>query len=158
VPLILEQREIQKILTTYVESILSHTGPDGRIHAKFLQHGTTTGRFSSSDPNMQTLPASNTWGKEVRHGFVASEGHVFIGCDYSQIELRVLAMLSQDTKLKESFERGDDIHATVAAAVFGVSSDNITSEMRRNAKVINFGILYGMGVSALQKNLGTSKE
>ncbi|MDQ5931167.1 MAG: DNA-directed polymerase, partial [Patescibacteria group bacterium] len=158
VPLILEQREIQKILSTYVESLLSHVSLDGRIHAKFLQHGTTTGRFSSNDPNMQTLPAGGEWGKAVRHGFLADEGYVFIGCDYSQIELRVLAMLSRDTRLCESFERGDDIHASVASLVFGVPQSEVTPDMRRNAKVINFGIIYGMGVSALQKNLGTTKE
>lgn len=158
IPLILEQREIQKILSTYVESLLSHVSPDGRIHAKFLQHGTTTGRFSSTDPNMQTLPAGGEWGKAVRHGFVSDKGHIFIGCDYSQIELRVLAMLSGDARLRESFERGDDIHASVASLVFGVPQNEVTPDMRRNAKVINFGIIYGMGVSALQKNLGTTKE
>lgn len=158
VSLILEQREIQKILSTYVESILSHTGEDGRIHAKFFQHGTTTGRFSSADPNMQTLPASGEWGKAVRQGFVAPKGFVFIGCDYSQIELRVLAMLSRDARLVESFEQGNDIHASVASLVFGVPQNEVTPDMRRKAKVINFGIIYGMGVQALQKNLGTSKE
>jgi DNA polymerase-1 len=158
IPLILEQREIQKILTTYVDSLLKHVSDDGRIHAKFLQHGTTTGRFSSNDPNMQTLPAGGEWGKTVRHGFLADKGHIFIGCDYSQIELRVLAMLSGDSRLLESFERGDDIHASVASLVFGVPQSEVTPDMRRNAKVINFGIIYGMGVSALQKNLGTTKE
>lgn len=158
IPLILEHREIQKILSTYVESILSHKDKDGRIHAKFLQHGTTTGRFSSSDPNMQTLPASESWGKEVRHGFMAAPGFVFISSDYSQIELRVLAMLSGDQRLIESFEKGEDIHASVASLVFGVSKKEVTPEMRRSAKVINFGIIYGMGVQALQKNLNTTKE
>ncbi|MEK7227812.1 MAG: DNA polymerase, partial [Patescibacteria group bacterium] len=158
IPLILEQREIQKILSTYVESILEHVGPDDRIHAKFFQHGATTGRFSSADPNMQTLPASGEWGKMVRQGFVAEKDHVFIACDYSQIELRVLAMLSGDKLLRESFERGDDIHASVASLVFGVPQEKVTTEMRRSAKVINFGIIYGMGVQALQKNLGTTKE
>ncbi len=158
IPLILEQREIQKILSSYVESIITHTGEDGRIHAKFFQHGTTTGRFSSSDPNMQTLPASGTWGKEVKAGFITPKDSLFIGCDYSQIELRVLAMLSGDERLRASFERGDDIHASVASLVFGVAQDKVTPDMRRNAKVINFGIIYGMGISALQKNLGTSKE
>ncbi len=158
ISLILEQREIQKILSTYVESILSHTKEDGRIHAKFFQHGTTTGRFSSADPNMQTLPASGEWGKSVRHGFVAPKGFVFIGCDYSQIELRVLAMLSRDARLVESFEQGNDIHASVASLVFGVPQSEVTPDMRRKAKVINFGIIYGMGVQALQKNLGTTKE
>jgi DNA polymerase-1 len=158
IPLILEQRELQKILSSYVESLLTHIAEDGRIHAKFFQHGTTTGRFSSADPNLQTIPAGGKWGKEVRHGFVAKEGSVFIACDYSQIELRVLAMLSRDEKLLESFQQGKDIHASVASLVFGVPENAVTAEMRRNAKVINFGIIYGMGVQALQKNLGTTKE
>lgn len=157
IPLILEHREIQKILSSYVESILSHMDKEGKIHAKFFQHGTTTGRFSSSDPNMQTLPTSDSWGKEVKKGFVVSKEHVFISCDYSQIELRVLAMLSGDKNLLESFERGEDIHTSVASLVFGVDKASVTALMRRNAKVINFGIIYGMGVSALQKNLGTTK-
>lgn len=158
VPLILEQRELQKILSSYVESLLGHVAEDGRIHAKFFQNGTTTGRFSSADPNLQTIPASGEWGKMVRHGFLAKEGYTFIGCDYSQIELRVLAMLSRDARLVQSFEEGNDIHASVAALVFGVKENEVTSDMRRAAKVINFGIIYGMGVQALQKNLGTTKE
>ncbi len=158
IPLILEHREIQKILSSYVESILTHISKDGRIHAKFFQHGTTTGRFSSSDPNMQTLPASASWGKEVKKGFIAPSGYTFLSCDYSQIELRVLAMLSGDARLVESFEKGEDIHASVASLVFGVPQKEVTSEMRRSAKVINFGIIYGMGVTALQKNLGTTKD
>jgi DNA polymerase-1 len=158
IPLILEQRELQKILSSYVESLLKHVSDDGRIHAKFFQHGTTTGRFSSSDPNLQTIPASGQWGKEVRNGFITQKDHVFIGCDYSQIELRVLAMLSRDARLLESFEQGKDIHASVASLVFGVAENEVTPDMRRNAKVINFGIIYGMGVQALQKNLGTTKE
>ncbi len=158
IPLILEHRELQKILSSYLESLLEHIGQDGRIHAKFFQHGTTTGRFSSADPNLQTIPASGTWGRLVRRAFIAKPGSVFISCDYSQIELRVLAMLSGDEKLVASFERGDDIHNAVASIVFGVSSKEVTPDMRRSAKVINFGIIYGMGVSALQKNLGTTRE
>ena len=158
IPLILEYREVQKLLTTYVEALLGHVGSDGRIHATFVQHGTTTGRFSSTDPNLQNIPIKGEGGKEIRHGFIAAPGHVFIGSDYSQIELRVLAIVSGDKALQEAFARGDDIHATVAASMFGVEQHQVTSEMRRSAKVINFGILYGMGVTALQKNLGTTRE
>lgn len=158
VPLILEHRELQKIASTYGSALLEHVKEDGRIHATFLQHGTTTGRFSSLNPNMQNIPASGTWGVKVRHAFVAREGYTFVGCDYSQIELRVLAMLSKDPTLIDTFMRGDDIHTSVAMAVFGVSKESVTADMRRNAKVINFGIIYGMGVSALQKNLMTTKE
>lgn len=158
IPLILEHRELQKIVSTYGTALLEHVQEDGRIHATFLQHGTTTGRFSSANPNMQNIPAGGTWGVKVRHAFVARPGYVFIGCDYSQIELRVLAILSKDPTLIDTFMRGEDIHTSVAMAVFGVSKEEVTPDMRRNAKVINFGIIYGMGVQALQKNLMTTKE
>jgi DNA polymerase I-like protein with 3'-5' exonuclease and polymerase domains/5'-3' exonuclease len=158
VPLMLEYREAQKLLTTYVEAFLTCVGSDGRIHATFLQHGTTTGRFSSVNPNLQNIPAKGEGGKDVRHGFIAAPGKVFIGSDYSQIELRVLAMICKDERLIETFTNGEDIHASVAAAMFKVPQAEVTSDMRRKAKVINFGILYGMGVTALQKNLGTTRE
>lgn len=157
IPLILEYREVQKLLTTYVEALLGHVKEDGRVHATFLQHGTTTGRFSSANPNLQNIPIKGTSGKEIRHGFVAASGNVYIGSDYSQIELRVLAMLSGDEQLIETFRKGEDIHMSVAAAMFNVPFSEVTNDMRRKAKVINFGILYGMGITALQKNLGTSR-
>ena len=157
VALMLEHREVQKLLTTYVDALLGHIKDDGRVHATFLQHGAATGRFSSANPNLQNIPAKGSGGKEIRHGFIAAPGHVFIGSDYSQIELRVLAMLSKDEKLLETFRSGEDIHANVASVMFGVPKEMVTSDMRRKAKVINFGILYGMGVSALQKNLATSR-
>ncbi len=154
---ILEYREIQKLLTTYVESLLSHIKEDGRVHAKFLQNGTSTGRFSSVNPNLQNIPIKSEMGKKIRHGFIASKDHLFIGSDYSQIELRVLAVLSQDSALKKTFENKEDIHSAVASRVFKVPIKDVDSEMRRKAKIINFGIIYGMGVSALQKNLGTNR-
>jgi len=158
VPLILEHRETQKLLTTYVEALLQHKKEDGRVHAQFLQHGTTTGRFSSANPNLQNIPIKDDEGKGIRRGFIASPGHVLIGCDYSQIELRVLAILSGDTRLIETFRRGEDIHASVASNMFDVPIKEVTKDMRRIAKVINFGILFGMGVGALAKNLGTDRE
>jgi DNA polymerase-1 len=158
IPKILEYREVQKLLTTYVEALLGHVQEDGKVHATFLQHGTTTGRFSSANPNLQNIPNKGDAGKEIRHGFIARPGHIFIGSDYSQIELRILALLSGDERLLETFIRGEDIHARVAADMFSVSPDAVTSDMRRKAKVINFGILYGMGVTALQKNLGATRE
>jgi DNA polymerase I-like protein with 3'-5' exonuclease and polymerase domains/5'-3' exonuclease len=158
IPLLLEYREVQKLLTTYVEALLGHVKEDGRLHATFLQHGAATGRFSSVNPNLQNIPAKGEGGKEIRHGFVASKGHLFIGCDYSQIELRVLAMLSGDQQLIDTFKKGEDIHASVASAMFKVPIQEVTNDMRRKAKVINFGILYGMGVSALQKNLGSTRD
>lgn len=157
VGMILEYREIQKLLSTYVEALLGHVQEDGRVHATFLQHGTTTGRFSSANPNMQNIPIKSS-GKDIRHGIIAAPGRVFIGSDYSQIELRALAILSRDKRLIESFVRGDDVHTTVASFMFGVEAGKVTSDMRRAAKVVNFGILFGMGVSALQKNLGTTRE
>jgi DNA polymerase I len=158
IPLLLEYREVQKLLTTYVEALLGHLKEDGKIHATFLQHGAATGRFSSTNPNLQNIPAKGEGGKEIRHGFIASPKHLFIGCDYSQIELRVLAMLSGDEKLIDTFKKGEDIHASVASAMFKVPMNEVTNDMRRKAKVINFGILYGMGVTALQKNLGSTRD
>lgn len=154
---ILEHREVQKLLSTYVEALLEHADERDIVHSTFLQHGAATGRFSSTNPNLQNIPAKGDGGKEIRHGFVARSGHLFIGCDYSQIELRVLAMLSRDERLIETFQKGEDIHARVASGMFGVPADQVTNDMRRKAKVINFGILYGMGVSALQKNLNSTK-
>lgn len=158
ISLILEYREVQKLLGTYVQGLLEHTKEDGRIHATFLQHGTTTGRFSSLDPNLQNIPIKTEAGREIRHSFVAAQGHTFVSSDYSQIELRMLAILSKDTLLCGVFDRNEDIHTQVASSVFKVAADAVTAEMRRRAKIINFGIIYGMGVSALQKNLGSTRE
>lgn len=157
IPKLLEHREVQKLLSTYVEALLEHADTEGFVHTTFLQHGTTTGRFSSTNPNLQNIPIKGEGGSDIRRGFIARPGHVFIGSDYSQIELRVLAMLSNDERLIETFQKGEDIHARVASDMFRVSIGEVTSDMRRKAKVINFGILYGMGVSALQKNLGSTK-
>jgi DNA polymerase-1 len=134
------------------------TKEDGRLHAKFIQNGTTTGRFSSQDPNLQNLPIKTELGKKIRNGFVAEKGHKLSAFDYSQIELRVAAMLSGDKKMTQVFRERKDIHAGVASFVFDVPIDKVDAEMRRKAKVINFGIIYGMGVSALKKNLGGTRE
>ena len=155
---ILAYRELQKLLSTYIDVIPKMTGGDERLHAKFLQNGTTTGRFSSQDPNLQNLPIKTELGKRIRNGFVAREGYKLCAFDYSQIELRVAAMLSGDKKMTQIFRDKKDIHAGVASFVFGVPIDKIDHEMRRKAKVINFGIIYGMGVSALRKNLGGTRE
>ncbi|HTH93109.1 MAG TPA: DNA polymerase [Candidatus Paceibacterota bacterium] len=157
IPLILDYREIQKLLTTYVEALLGHVKEDGRVHATFLQNGAATGRFSSVNPNLQNIPIKGNSGKEIRHGFMAGPGNMYIGSDYSQIELRVLAMLSGDEKLIETFKKGEDIHMSVASSMFHVPFEEVTNDMRRKAKVINFGILYGMGITALQKNLGSTR-
>ncbi len=155
---ILSYRELQKLLSTYIDVIPKMIAEDGRLHAKFLQNGTTTGRFSSQDPNLQNLPIKTELGKKIRNGFIAGEGCKLVAFDYSQIELRVAAMLSGDKKMTAIFREGKDIHAGVASFVFGVPIDKVDAEMRRKAKVINFGIIYGMGVSALRKSLGGTRE
>ena len=155
---ILEYREAQKLLSTYINAIPGKADAAGRLHAKFFQHGTTTGRFSSTDPNLQNLPARGETGKAIRQGFVAPKGSCLLSCDYAQIELRVLATLSGDEKLIASFQSGEDVHASVASYMFKIPLKEVTSDMRRKAKVINFGILYGMGVTALQKNLNTTRS
>jgi DNA polymerase-1 len=155
---ILAYRELQKLLSTYIDVIPKMVAEDGRLHAKFLQNGTTTGRFSSQDPNLQNLPIKTELGKKIRGGFVAQKGSKLAAFDYSQIELRVAAMLSGDKKMTKVFHDKKDIHTGVASFVFGVPMEKVDSEMRRKAKIINFGIMYGMGVSALRKNLGGTRE
>lgn len=156
---IMEYRELQKLLSTYIDVIPDMVGADGRLHADFIQAGAATGRFSSNNPNLQNIPIKTALGKAIRGGFVADVEHVFAAFDYSQMELRLAAMFSEDPNLIEIFKKGEDVHSAVASRVFGVSIDEVTKEMRRKAKVINFGILYGMGVNALRKNLGgTQKE
>lgn len=156
---IIEYRELQKLLSTYIDVIPDMVGSDGRLHAQFFQHGTTTGRFSSNNPNLQNIPIKSELGKNIRGGFVADKGHSFLSFDYSQMELRLAAIFSADETLTEIFQKGEDVHTAVAAHVFKVPMSEVTKEMRRHAKVINFGILYGMGVNALKKNLGgTQKE
>lgn len=151
---ILEYRELQKLLSTYIDSLPNMVGDDGRIHARFLQAGTTTGRMASNDPNLQNIPTKAGYGKPIRDAFTATEGYTLVAIDYSQIELRIAAGLSGDEKLIGVFATGGDIHTSVAANVFNVPPEKVTAEMRRRAKVINFGILYGMGVNALRANLG----
>jgi DNA polymerase I len=150
---ILKHRELQKLLSTYIDTIPSSVGTDGRLHAHFVQTGTTTGRFASNNPNLQNIPIKSERGKNIRKAFVAPDGYVLASFDYSQIELRVAALMSQDPYFVKAFKDGRDIHSAVAMKVFGVEEENVTHDMRRRAKVINFGILYGMGVNALRENL-----
>jgi len=151
---ILRYRELQKLLSTYIDTLPEMVGKDGRLHTTFVQTGTTTGRLSSQNPNLQNIPVKGEYGKEIRAAFVAEKGTVLAAFDYSQIELRVLAILSRDERLIETFEKGGDIHAAVASYMFGVPEAEVTKDMRRKAKAINFGIIYGMGVTSLQKALG----
>ncbi len=156
---ILKHRTLQKILSTYVDNIPDMVSPDGRLRAKFLQAGTTTGRMSSNNPNLQNIPVNtDDEGRNVRKAFVADDGKKLVALDYSQIELRISALLSKDKKLVDIFKKGVDVHQAVASEVFNVSLDKVTSDMRRQAKIINFGILYGMGVNALRANLGSDRE
>lgn len=151
---ILAYRELQKLLSTYIEKIPALVAVDKRLHAEFLQAGTTTGRMSSQNPNLQNIPIKSEYGKRIRKAFAAPPNRRLAAIDYSQIELRIAAGLSGDKKLVEVFKKGGDIHTAVAMEVFGVSAEHVDREMRRRAKVINFGILYGMGVNALRANLG----
>jgi len=154
---ILKHRELQKLLSTYIDNIPQML-KDDRLHATFLQTGTTTGRMSSNNPNLQNIPIKSELGRKIRKAFLATEGFKLASFDYSQIELRVAAFLSKDEKLLKVFRTGGDIHTSVASNVFGVPPEKVDKEMRRKAKVINFGIIYGMGVNALKANLGTTRE
>jgi DNA polymerase I len=158
VSLISTYREWQKLLSTYIEPLLEAQDEHHCVHSTFIQYGTTTGRFSSEKPNMQNIPAHGDKSLAIKRGFVARSGYMFVACDFSQMELRLAALLSQDQALIDIFKKGQDIHSAVAGRVFGVPEKDVTKDMRRQAKVINFGILYGMGATALQKNLGTTRS
>lgn len=158
IPLILRYRNIQKILSTYIDNIPKLADGNQVIHTELIQTGTTTGRFSSQNPNLQNIPASDEFRTIVRNGFIARPGYSLLACDYSQIELRVAALLSGEPHFIKIFQDGRDIHTAVASRVFNVDEHAVTKDMRRQAKVINFGIIYGMGVRALQENLGSSRE
>jgi len=153
--LVLEYRTVAKIRSTYVDVLPGRIDPrDGRIHTTLSQTQAATGRLSSSDPNLQNIPIRTELGRRIRSGFVAEKGNLFVGADYSQVELRLLAHLSGDAELIRRFRQGDDIHAATAAAVFDVDPSAVTPELRRRAKVINFGILYGMSPFGLSRELG----
>jgi DNA polymerase-1 len=158
IPLILDYRELAKLLSTYIDNLIPIVAKDGRLHAKFLQAGTTTGRMSSENPNLQNIPNHTELGLKIRNAFVAEKGNVLVSFDYSQIELRIAAFLSGDETLIKIFKDGKDVHASVASAVFGLPIEKIDKEMRRRAKAINFGVMYGMGVNALRQQLGTDRE
>lgn len=158
IPLIIEYRELTKLLSTYIDLLPTYVKEDGKIHAHFLQTGAGTGRFACEDPNLQNLPVKSELGQKVREAFIASKGKMLLSCDYAQIDLRVAAILSGDKNLVEIFEKNIDVHTGTAARVFGVSEKDVTPEMRRKAKAINFGILYGMGVTALKEGMGVERK
>lgn len=151
---ILRYRELQKLVSTYIDALPKEVGSDGRVHSTLVQTGTATGRMASKDPNLQNIPIRSEEGRLVRQAFVAEAGYKIVAIDYSQIELRIAAILSEDPALLDIFKRGEDVHTGVAVRVFNVPPEEVTGNMRRKAKVINFGILYGMGVNALRQNLG----
>lgn len=154
---ILSYRELQKLLSTYIDNLPRLIAEDGRLHTTLNQAGTTTGRMSSSNPNLQNIPVRGEMGAAIRSGFIAPAKSTLLAFDYSQIEMRVLAVLSEDEHLMKIFRTGEDVHTSVASRVFKVAEKDVTPEMRRKAKVINFGIVYGMGVNALKDNLGTTR-
>lgn len=157
--LVLASRQLAKLKSTYTDALqrLIHAGT-GRVHTSYNQAVTSTGRLSSSDPNLQNIPIRTEEGRRIRQAFIAEDGHLLISADYSQIELRLMAHFSGDKGLIAAFERKLDIHAATAAAVNQVSLDQVTSEQRRRAKIINFGIFYGMSAFGLSKQLGVARE
>ncbi len=157
VPLIMEFREISKLKSSFVDNLLAAAGPDGRLHTTFDQLGAATGRFSSSKPNLQNIPVRSEAGLLVRKCFTVREGFVMLSADYSQIDLRVLAHVSGDRNLVEAFRNGEDIHLRTASEVFHCAPQLVTPEMRRAAKAINFGIVYGQTPTGLSRELGISR-
>ncbi len=156
--LILEVRQLAKLKSTYTDALQKLVHPQtGRVHTSYNQAVTTTGRLSSSDPNLQNIPIRSSEGREIRKAFTAEAGNILIAADYSQIELRLMAHFSGDAVLKAAFDAGEDIHAATAAAVNQVDIATVTGEMRRSAKIINFGILYGMSAFGLAKQLGVER-
>lgn len=156
IPLIKEYRENSKLLSTYITPLPSLADSEDVIHTTFTQNVTATGRLSSVNPNLQNIPVRTEVGKEIRKGFVARPGKMFISADYSQFELRLAAVLSNDEKLIENFNSGVDIHTKTASEVFGIPMEEVTKEKRRAAKVINFGVMYGMSPKGLSDAAGMS--
>jgi DNA polymerase-1 len=155
---LMEYRELEKLRSTYVDGYLPLVDPDGRIRTNFNQMAATTGRLSSDRPNLQNIPVRSESGRMIRRAFIAGEGSKFLVADYSQIELRVLAHMSRDPFLIEAFKVGSDIHRATAARVWGLTESEVSSEQRRTAKMINFGLLYGMEAFGLADRLGISRE
>ncbi len=160
IPLILDFRKLSKLKSTYVDALPALISPaDGLIHTSYNQAVTATGRLSSTNPNLQNIPVRSDKGKEIRKAFVARDSqHILLAADYSQIELRIIAHLSSDTAMCDAFRHGIDIHADTAARVFHLSPNDVTKEMRRKAKAVNFGIIYGMSAFGLAERVGISRK
>ena len=155
---LVEHRGLSKLKSTYTDKLPQMVNPQtGRVHTSYHQTVTATGRLSSSDPNLQNIPIRNEEGRRIRQAFIAREGFTVVAADYSQIELRIMAHLSQDQGLINAFTQGKDIHRSTAAEIFGVALDEVTSEQRRNAKAINFGLIYGMSAFGLSRQLGIGR-
>ncbi|WP_456437741.1 DNA polymerase I [Desulfurobacterium sp.] len=152
--LILEYRKYSKLLGTFIDGITKHMDEEGRVHTNFIQTGTATGRLSSAEPNLQNLPVSDEISRQIRNAVIAPEGYKLIWADYSQIELRVLAHLSGDERLVEAYKKDRDIHTETASILFGTEPENVSPEMRKVAKMVNFGIIYGMSPQGLSQRLG----
>ncbi len=158
VDLILEWRQLTKLKSTYVDALPLLCGADSRIHTSFNQAVATTGRLSSSDPNLQNIPVRTEWGQRIRRAFHADPGFKLVSADYSQIELRVLAHVTGEPELIDAFKRGEDIHRRTAAEVYDVAPEAVTTEMRRIAKVVNFGVVYGLSEFGLSRDTGMGQE
>ncbi|MFC2483710.1 MAG: DNA polymerase I [Haemophilus parainfluenzae] len=155
---LVEHRGLSKLKSTYTDKLPQMVNPQtGRVHTSYHQAVTATGRLSSSDPNLQNIPIRNEEGRRIRQAFIAREGFTVVAADYSQIELRIMAHLSQDQGLINAFTQGKDIHRSTAAEIFGVALDEVTPEQRRNAKAINFGLIYGMSAFGLSRQLGIGR-
>ena len=158
IPLLLEHRKYQKIYSTYAVGLSKHVLKDGKIHTIFNQIQTQTGRLSSSEPNLQNISVRDEEGKEIRKAFVASEGHVLLSADYSQIELRMLAHMANEEVMIDAFNHGIDIHTKTAMQIFDVEHDAVDANMRRSAKTVNFGIVYGQSDFGLSEQLGITRK
>ena len=155
---ILEYRQLAKLKSTYADGLAAYISEDGRIHGKFNQTITATGRISSTEPNLQNIPIRMELGRQIRKVFIPKEGCVFLDADYSQIELRIMAHMSKDEKLIEAYNMAEDIHRITASQVFGVPFDEVTDLQRRNAKAVNFGIIYGISSFGLSQDLSISRK
>ena len=157
--LLIEHRGLSKLKSTYTDKLPQMINPKtGRVHTSYHQAVTATGRLSSSDPNLQNIPIRNEEGRRIRQAFIAREGYKIVAADYSQIELRIMAHLAHDEGMLKAFTEGKDIHRSTAAEIFGVSLEEVTNEQRRNAKAINFGLIYGMSEFGLSNQLGISRQ
>jgi DNA polymerase-1 len=158
VELILEWRQLTKLKSTYVDALPLLCTADSRVHTSFNQAVATTGRLSSSDPNLQNIPVRTQWGQRIRRAFHADTGQQLVSADYSQVELRVLAHVTGEAELIAAFQRGEDIHRRTAAEVYSVAPEDVTADMRRIAKVVNFGVVYGLSDFGLARDTGMSRE